>query len=98
MQKSGYGKQTVKPVTAAELRALSAARKKKKGSAEIGAQSEPSTVGAQSEPSTVGAQGKPVSLRSEAEEEAWWARVFAERGITDPATVTPAEFRAAVDA
>jgi hypothetical protein len=39
MQKSGYGKQTVKPVTAAELRALSAARKKKKGSAEIGAQS-----------------------------------------------------------
>jgi hypothetical protein len=44
------------------------------GRAEIGAQSEP-----------VGAQGKPVSFRSEAEEEAWWARVFAERGITDPA-------------
>ncbi len=27
----------------------------------------------------------PISQRSEAEEEAWWAKVFAERGVADPA-------------
>lgn len=38
----------------------------------------------------------PICQQPAAVEEAWWARVFAERALPDPAHVSPAEFRAAV--
>jgi hypothetical protein len=53
-----YGKTTVKPITAAELAALSASRQAKRPPA----------------PPT------PICQRSEAEEDAWWIGVAAERG------------------
>ena len=39
------------------------------------------------------ADARPVCDRGPVEEEKWWAKVWAERGLPDPATVTPGEFR-----
>lgn len=44
------------------------------------------------------ASSLPIYQRSRAEEESWWAQVWAERGLPDPVTVSVETFREAVKA